>query len=1010
MKRKAIPVVAGALILLILVIFASTPLLTDRPDASQGIQSGALPGVGQAIAGFTVMDVQDFPEAKGAIITFRHEVSGAQLCYIKNDDTNRAFAIGYRTPMADESDISHVFEHSILASSEKYPSHTLFYDMMSKSYNTYANAFTTSAFTMYPVASQSEEQLHNMADVVLSCMVSPGVLSDENFFKREALRYALEDMDSPISMSGTVFTEDWSYMTAIGDNALNNMMDTLYPGEYASNMIGRAWANYRELSFDKVQQLYDRSYHFDNALLLLYGDLDYGNFLTFLDREYLSHAPDTHTDLSAYDRPSDQSGYKEAQLYSPAFEGDSVQNASVIDYAFDLDGQSYETLHQYGVLCELLNANDSVFQANLRAAGLGTASVSLAEDVLKPVLRFELSGANPEDAQAFRNVVEDTLASIQANGLDSALLERALKISRFSQYLSEESSDKAISVYFSSILAQWAATDKTDYYVQEQEALDALAGSAGQELYRHLADSLLNCANTALVTTTPQPGLAEQIQAEQQQYLADMKASMSEKELNQLIQETQDYNTWAEETVSNSDFVIPVSDLPDPEPQPEFGKVSENGITYYTSDEGAEGIAYNKLLLDTSGITQEDLFYLDLYIQMVGSLGTTQHSDTELEALKQEYLNGLWVESYYLTSQEGDDSRPYIRITWLNDPADQQQSLELLLELLQDTQLGSKDTFLHWWDTTLGQWNLGQTDSFTMADIISDAACGDHLEYYSYFFGTEEYEFLSQLRQKLENDPDAIGELQAKLKQISDTVCQRDHMVSMLVTEEEKLETAETATRKILEQLPSRPYETPQYDLPGFPEKTGVILEDSLCTSVGKVYLNQMDGISGQLFPFLVALQDQYLLPELRYTGQTYSTEFSFSDSLEQIYVYSYADQKAAATLDVFLGMADALEQMELTQEELDGYIINAYSIVTMPSTETQAAIDAMTDDLRGFDVERMYQWIQQIKTATVDGQQEAVNMLRSLLGRMKMVTAGNSAILTADADYYDAVYDYRCS
>lgn len=200
------------------------------------------------------------------------------------------------------------------------------------------------------------------------------------------------------------------------------------------------------------------------------------------------------------------------------------------------------------------------------------------------------------------------------------------------------------------------------------------------------------------------------------------------------------------------------------------------------------------------------------------------------------------------------------------------------------------------------------------------------------------------------------------------------------------------------------------YDLPTFPEKTGVIMEDALCNNMGVVYLNQMDGISGQLFPFLIALQDQYLLPSLRYTGQAYSTEFGFADSLEQIYVYTYADQKAAATVDVFLGMVDALEQMELTQEELDGYIISAYSVATMPSTETQDAIDAMTDDLRGFDVARMYQWMEELKTTTMADQQKAVDMLRTVMEQMKMVTTGNGNTLSADADYYDEVYDYRRS
>lgn len=1007
MKRKTPPIVIGTLILLILVIFASVQLWNTRLT-TKNPQVGDLPTVGQVISGFVVEGVQDFPEAKGTLITFRHEVSGAQLCYIKNDDTNRAFSIGYRTPMADESDISHVFEHSILASSEKYPSHTLMYDLINKSYSTYANALTFQTFTFYPVASQSEEQLRNMADVVLSCMVAPGVLSDENFFKREALRYTLENVSDPITMNGTVFTEDLSSLTDTQENAWNNTVDTLYPGEYASNMIGRAWENYEDLTYDKAKQLYEQSYHFDNSILQLYGDLDYESFLTFLDSQYLSHYPDSHTDLSAYDQPAVQTGYKEVSCYSPAYEGDSTQDACVIHYAFDLDGQSYETLRRYEVLCDLLNANDSLFQANLHTAGLGNASVSLTEDSLKPLLSFELSNVNQEDAQTFRQVVEDTLASIRSDGFDRTLLERIFKVNRFSQYLSEESSSKAIEVYFANILLQWATTGNTDYFAQNQQALDDLNGSQGQELFKQLASGLLECSNTALVATIPQPGLAEQIQMEQETYLTEMKSSMTQEELDQLVQDTKSYDAWAEEDVTNNDFIISVNDLPDPDPQPGYERKTENGITYYTSDVGAEGIAYNKLLLDASGISQEDLFYLDLYIQMVGSMETPQHSSDELEGLKQEYLNGFWVDSYYPTSKAGDNCRPYVRITWINDPADQEQSLNLLLDLLKNGELNDKEGFLLWLGTSLAQWNPGQRDAFTLADQVTNASYGESRRYSSYLDSAEDYDFLSQLYQRMERDPDALTELQDKLKQIGDTLCQRDHMISMLVTDEESMESTKAATRKVLEALPSRPMTAPHYDLPSFPDKTGIITEESLCFNFGKVYTRDVDGISGAVFPFLSALGDQYLLPELRYTGQTYSVGCTYDNLLEQINVYSAADQGAAASIKIFLGMADALEQMELTQEALDGYIIRAYSMATMPSTETQRAIDAMTSDLKGFDMELTNQWTRQIKATTLEDQQKAVTMLRDLLSQMKLATVGNGAILNEDADYYDAVYDYR--
>ena len=64
--------------------------------------------------------------AGSADTVFEHEKSGASLFYIRNKDTNRGFSISYRTPHLDETDTNHVFEHSVLASSDKYPSKDIF--------------------------------------------------------------------------------------------------------------------------------------------------------------------------------------------------------------------------------------------------------------------------------------------------------------------------------------------------------------------------------------------------------------------------------------------------------------------------------------------------------------------------------------------------------------------------------------------------------------------------------------------------------------------------------------------------------------------------------------------------------------------------------------------------------------------------------------------------------------------------------------------------------------------
>ena len=49
---------------------------------------------GDALHGFTVAEVYDSSMLNSTIITFNHDVSGATLVYIQNDDPEVAFTIG----------------------------------------------------------------------------------------------------------------------------------------------------------------------------------------------------------------------------------------------------------------------------------------------------------------------------------------------------------------------------------------------------------------------------------------------------------------------------------------------------------------------------------------------------------------------------------------------------------------------------------------------------------------------------------------------------------------------------------------------------------------------------------------------------------------------------------------------------------------------------------------------------------------------------------------------------
>ena len=148
----------------ILAMILALGLMMTCFAASAEPEESALPAVGEVVYGFEVKEVRDFPLIDAQIVRFEHQKTGAELYYVANDDTNRVFDLTFFTDAVDQTGLPHVFEHSTLSGSEKYPSKSLFFNLSYQTYNTYMNAFTTDRMTSYPVASLSEAQLLKYAD------------------------------------------------------------------------------------------------------------------------------------------------------------------------------------------------------------------------------------------------------------------------------------------------------------------------------------------------------------------------------------------------------------------------------------------------------------------------------------------------------------------------------------------------------------------------------------------------------------------------------------------------------------------------------------------------------------------------------------------------------------------------------------------------------------------------------------------------------------------------------
>ena len=68
---------------------------------------------------------------------FKHIKSGARVAIIKNDDENKVFYIGFRTPPTDSTGVAHILEHSVLCGSEHFPVKDPFIELAKGSLNTF---------------------------------------------------------------------------------------------------------------------------------------------------------------------------------------------------------------------------------------------------------------------------------------------------------------------------------------------------------------------------------------------------------------------------------------------------------------------------------------------------------------------------------------------------------------------------------------------------------------------------------------------------------------------------------------------------------------------------------------------------------------------------------------------------------------------------------------------------------------------------------------------------------
>ena len=238
---------------------------------------------------YTLLRQETVEELQSEAYLLRHKKSGARLFLLSNEEENKVFTIGFRTPVSDSTGVPHILEHSVLCGSEKFPVKDPFIEMEKSSLQTYLNALTFADKTLYPVASCNEKDFQNLMDVYMDAVLHPAIYREPKIFRQEGWHYELHSPEEPLAINGVVYNEMKGAFSSPDEVLERYCQAALFPDTTYQYESGGDPEVIPDLTYEEFLNFHRTFYHPSNSYIYLYGNMDMEEKLNWLDRAYLCH-------------------------------------------------------------------------------------------------------------------------------------------------------------------------------------------------------------------------------------------------------------------------------------------------------------------------------------------------------------------------------------------------------------------------------------------------------------------------------------------------------------------------------------------------------------------------------------------------------------------------------------------------------------------------------------------------------------------------------------------------
>lgn len=963
------------------------------------------------LAEYEILDEHRVEDVQSDGFILRHKKSGARIAILSNNDDNKVFYIGFRTPPEDETGVPHIIEHTTLCGSKKFPVKDPFIELAKGSLNTFLNAMTYPDKTVYPIASCNDQDFKNLMDVYLDAVFNPNITKYEEIFKQEGWHYELTGKDDELKINGVVYNEMKGAYSSPDEVLSSQIYRSLFPDNTYSKDSGGNPEYIPKLTYEAYLDFYHKYYHPSNSYIYLYGDMDVVERLEWLDKEYLSLYDYKKVNSEINKQPAfDKIKNVEAQ-YSITMD-DSQENKTYLSYNRVVGDTLDEMLYQaFDVLdYALVSSPGAPVKQALIDAGIGDDVYgSYDAGILQPVFSFVAKNANASQADEFESIIENTLKEVVKTGINKEALLAGINSSEFKFREADFGQFPKGLLFGLNCLDSWLFDDMKPFIHLECLGTFAKLRKAVDTDYfeKLIQEYLLDNTHGSSVTVKPKRGLGNEREEALAKELSDYKASLSDEEIKKLIEDTEHLKKYQEEPSSDEDLrKLPMLTRADMKKNAmPFSNIEDelSDVKVVRHDIESNGIDYISFLFDAGDFAQSELGYLGFFTNALGLVSTEKYSYTDLANATNIYTGGI---STGTASHPDIKDRNNFVFKFEVKLKVLEKNLDKALELMEQMLLSSDFT-----DTK----RLGELVAQIKARLQANLSSSGHLVaamrsmssfsryalYQDELKGIAFYRSICHIEKELSESPKSVSD---KLAAIAKKLFARNRMLISFTGNNEAYGNAKPSLEKVIAGFDKMSAVGNQAEV-HFNTAKEAFIDASQIQYVAKTgdFICEGYEYTGALRLLRVILSYDYLWINVRVKGGAYGCMNTFLRSGESYFV-SYRDPNLSDTLDVYDRIPEYIKSFSPDERDMTKYIIGTFSALDTPMNPEAKGSRSLSAYLEGITYEQIQKERNEILNAQPEDIRRLADLVEAVLKKDSICVIGNENMIKESAGLFENV------